>query len=378
LRAIEEKAARAYRERFDHEPEIIASAPGRINLIGEHTDYNGGFVLPCAVGRRVAVAMSGGGGELYSTNFDETRPMRSEKDSSWADYPRGVVWAIGEAGYGIGGFRAAFAGDVPLAAGLSSSAAIEAATALALDTLFGLDTDRKDLAVLCQRAENEFVGVGTGIMDQYASLLCEEGAALLVDCRSLEAETVPLDLKKAGLALLVCDTQVERGLSDTGYNDRRAACERAAEALGVEYLRDAREEDLKLLSSEELRRARHIVSENSRVLEAVEALRAEDYRELGRLMYASHASMRDDFEISTPELDAFVELAEESGALGARLTGAGFGGCAIALLPAGGADALARETHARFAERGFEEPTFYEFVPAAGAEIARRTGGGST
>ena len=377
MRAIEGKAARAYRERFDQEPGIIASAPGRINLIGEHTDYNGGFVLPCVVGRRVAVAMGRGGGELYSTNFDEARPMSGQKDSSWADYPRGVVWAINEAGHRIEDFRAAFAGDVPLAAGLSSSAAIEAATALALDTLFGLDVDRKDLAVLCQRAENEFVGVGTGIMDQYASLLCAEGAALLVDCRSLEAEAVPLDLKKAGLALLVCDTQVERGLADTGYNDRRAACERAAEALGVEYLRDAREEDLKRLSGEELRRARHIVSENSRVLEAVDALRAEDYQGLGRLMYASHASMRDDFEISTKELDAFVEFATESGALGARLTGAGFGGCAIALLPAERADALARKTRARFAEHGFEQPTFYEFVPAAGAEVARRARGGS-
>jgi len=374
LRAIEEKAARAYRERFDQEPELIASAPGRINLIGEHTDYNGGFVLPCAVGRRVAVAMGRGGGELYSTNFDETRPMSSENDSSWADYPRGVVWAINESGQGIEDFRAAFAGDVPLAAGLSSSAAIEAATALALEALFGLDLERKDLAVLCQRAENEFVGVGTGIMDQYASLLCEEGAALLVDCRSLQAQSVPLDLDGAGLALLVCDTQVERGLADTGYNDRRAACERAAAALGVEYLRDAGEEDLKRLSGEELRRARHIVSENARVLEAVEALRAEDYGELGRLMYASHVSMRDDFEISTRELDAFVELAGECDAPGARLTGAGFGGCAIALVRGEEADALSQKVQRIFAERGFEEPAFYEFVPAAGAEVARRAG----
>jgi galactokinase len=371
LRAIEEKATRTYRERFDQGPELIASAPGRINLIGEHTDYNGGFVLPCAVGRRVAVAMGRGGGELYSTNFEETRLLGGEKDSSWADYPRGVVWAIGEAGHRIEDFRAAFAGDVPLAAGLSSSAAIEAATALALDALFGLDIDRKDLAVLCQKAENDFVGVGTGIMDQYASLLCEEGAALLVDCRSLEAQSVPLDLGGAGFALLVCDTRLERGLADTGYNDRRAACERAAETLGVESLRDAREEDLERLSGEELRRARHIVSENARVVEAVEALRAEDYRELGRLMYASHASMRDDFEISTPELDAFVELAGESGALGARLTGAGFGGCAIALVRSEDADALSHEVQRMFAERGFEEPTFYEFVPAAGAEIVR-------
>jgi galactokinase len=371
LREIEERAARAYRERFGEEPELLASAPGRINLIGEHTDYNGGFVLPCAVSRRVAVAVGRGGDELYSANFDEARPMGGEKDSSWADYPRGVVWAIGEAGAEIGDFRAVFAGDVPRGAGLSSSAAIEAATALALDALFELGMDRKDLALLCQRAENGFIGVQSGIMDQYASLLCEEGAALLVDCRSLEAENVPLDLKGANLALLVCDTRVERGLADTGYNDRRAACERAARALGVKQLRDARKEDLARLSGEELERARHIVSENTRVLDAVEALRAEDFRELGRLMYASHASMRDDFEISTPELDAFVELARESGALGARLTGAGFGGCAIALVLAEEADDLARNVRRAYAQRGFEKPAFYEFLPATGAEVVR-------
>jgi galactokinase len=372
LREIEQRAARAYRERFAEEPELLASAPGRINLIGEHTDYNGGFVLPCAVSRRVVVAVGRGGDELYSTNFDEARPLAGEKDSSWADYPRGVAWAIGEAGGEIERFRAVFSGDVPLGSGLSSSAAIEAATALALDALFGLGMDRKELAVLCQRAENEFVGVQSGIMDQYASLLCKEGAALLVDCRSLEAQNVPLDLNRANLALLVCDTRVERGLADTGYNDRRAACERAARALGVEQLRDAREEDLELLSGEELKRARHIVTENARVLEAVGALRAEDFRELGRLMYASHDSMRRDFEISTQELDAFVELARGAKALGARLTGAGFGGCAIALVRDGETEALTQEVQQMFAERGFEEPAFYEFVPAAGAEVVIR------
>jgi galactokinase len=371
LREIEGKAARAYTEGFGEDPELVASAPGRINLIGEHTDYNGGFVLPCAVGRRVAVAVGRGGGELYSTNFDETRRMGREKDSSWADYPRGVACAFGEKGRRVGDFRAAFAGDVPLGSGLSSSAAIEVATALALDALFGLAMDRKELAVLCQRAENEFFGVRSGIMDQYASLLCEEGAALLVDCRSLEAESVPLDLKGAGLALLVCDTRVERGLADTGYNDRRAACERAAGTLGVEQLRDAQQEDLGRLSGEELKRARHVVTENARVLEAADALRVGNFEELGRLMYASHASMRDDFEISTRELDAFVELAEAAGALGARLTGAGFGGSAIALVRAGEAGTLGRDAGRVFAERGFEEPVFYEFVPAAGAEVAR-------
>jgi galactokinase len=369
LREIEERAARAYRERFAEEPELLASAPGRINLIGEHTDYNGGFVLPCAVSRRVAVAAGREGDELYSTNFDEARPMTAAKDSSWADYPRGVAWAIGEAGGEIESFRAVIAGDLPLGAGLSSSAAIEAATALAIDTLFGLGMERKELAVLCQRAENEFVGVQSGIMDQFASLLCTEGAALLVDCRSLEAENVPLDLKGANLALLICDTRVERGLADTGYNDRRAACERAARTLGIEQLRDARKEDLERLSGEELRRARHIVSENARVLEAVGALRAADLLEVGRLMYASHASMRDDFEISTPELDTFVEVAHESGAPGARLTGAGFGGCAITLVRNGETDVLTRDALRLFAERGFEKPTFYEFSPAAGAEV---------
>ncbi len=371
MRRIEERALQAYKDRFGGEPEVVASAPARVNLIGEHTDYNGGFVLPCAVERRVAAAAGRGGNELYSTHFDETRPMSNKKDSSWADYPRGVVWALSEAGHETGDFRAAFAGDVPLGSGLSSSAAIEAATALALDALFGLRIDRKDLAVLCQKAENEFVGVNSGIMDQYASLLCKKGAALLIDCRSLEAENAPLDLEAAGLALLVCDTRVERGLADTGYNDRRVTCERAARMLGVEQLRDAREEDLDRLSGEELKRARHVVSENGRVLRAVEALQAEDFRELGRLMYASHASMRDDFEISTRELDAFVELAVGPGALGARLTGAGFGGSAIALISAAEAEALADNVRREFAERHFEEPVFYEFRPAPGAEVVR-------
>jgi galactokinase len=277
---------------------------------------------------------------------------------------------MGEAWHEIGTFRAAFAGNVPLGSGLSSSAAIEAATALALDAFFELGVGRTDLALICQRAENDYVGVGTGIMDQYASLLCEAGAALLVDCRTLEAQSVPLDLQAAGLALVVCDTRVERGLADTGYNDRRATCERAAKTLGVEELRDATQGDLDLLSGAELMRARHVVSENARVLEAVEALRDSDFDEFGRLMYASHSSLRNDFEVSTPELDTFVETAQQYGARGARLTGAGFGGCAIALVPEDETAALTKACEQAFAEREFEEPAFYEFVPAAGAELA--------
>jgi galactokinase len=373
LREPEQRAARAYKEKFGEEPELVASAPGRVNLIGEHTDYNGGFVLPCAIDRRIAVAVGAGEGALYSADFDQTRQI-DDKDSSWADYPRGVAWAMGEAGHEIGGFRAAFAGNVPLGAGLSSSAAIEAATALALDAFFGLGVGRTDLALACQRAENDYIGVGTGIMDQYASLLCEAGAALLVDCRSLDAESVPLDLQAAGLALVVCDTRVERGLADTGYNDRRATCERAAGMLGVEELRDATEGDLDLLSGAELKRARHVISENARVLEAVGALRGRDFDEFGRLMYASHASLRDDYEVSTPELDTFVRTAEQHGARGARLTGAGFGGCAIALVPEDKTGAFTNACEQAFAESEFEEPAFYEFVPAAGAEIATGIG----
>src|SRR5205807_4268894 len=207
------------------------------------------------------------------------------KEGSWADYPSGMVWALQERGCDVRGFQVAFAGDVPLGSGLSSSAAIEAATALALDAFFHLDISRKGLAVLCQRAENAFVGVNSGIMDQYASLLCKEGMALLIDCRSLEAEQVPLDLTSAGLTLLVCDTQVSRQLGTTGYNARRQTSEQAASTLGVKQLRDAKVSDLDRLSGEELQRARHVVTENARVLEAVEALRRQDFVRFAQLMY---------------------------------------------------------------------------------------------
>ena len=377
MRETERRAAAAYAERFGEEPEIVASAPGRVNLIGEHTDYNGGFVLPCAVDRRVAVAAGHayGGGLLASADFGQVKSLRDgpewEKSESWADYPRGVAWAMGIEQP----FRAVFSGDVPRGAGLSSSAAIEAATALALDALLGLEKDRKELAIACREAENGFVGVQSGIMDQYASLLCEEGSALFIDCRSLEAETVPFDPGSAGLTLLVCDTSVHHAHTDSGYNDRKQTCEDAARTLGVEELRDATEEDLEKLEGQELKRARHIVTENARVLEAADALRTQDYAELGRLMYASHTSMRDDFEISVPEIDTFVDLAREAGATGARLTGGGFGGCAIALVDLDEVEAISEDARRTFAERGFREPEFYEFLPAAGAEVTKRREG---
>jgi galactokinase len=228
---------------------------------------------------------------------------------------------------------------------------------------------RRETALLCQRAENQFVGVNSGIMDQYASLLCVEGAALLIDCRSLEAEEVPLDLERAGLVLLVCYTGTQRTLASSGYNERRAECERAAAELGVSSLRDATLADLEKLHGVELRRARHIVTENARVLEAVDALHEGDFAHVGRLMIASHESLRDDYEVSTPQLDAFVDTATQHGALGARLTGAGFGGCAIALVAGDAAGGITDAVTERFAREGFGTPTFYRFHPSRGADV---------
>ncbi len=370
MRPVERKAVSAYRAQFGAEPELVASAPGRVNLIGEHTDYTGGFVLPCAIDRRVAVAVGRGPGGLYSADFDETRPLAGP-DRSWADYPRGVAWSLTDAGFPVGEFRAAFAGDVPLAAGLSSSAAIEAATGLALGELFGHALPRERLALLCQRAENVYVGVNCGIMDQYASLLAREGTALLIDCRSLEAETVPIDLERAGLTLLVGDTRIKRGLGATAYNERRATCEAAAAQLGVRQLRDARSEDLARLNDVVLRRARHVVSENGRVQAAVAALRRGDFVTFGRLMSESHASLRDDYEVSVIELDTFVAIAEQRGALGARLTGAGFGGCAIALIPTELVDNVVEGVRLRYQELSLLAPAFYTFHPSPGAEVGR-------
>jgi len=263
---IEQRAVQAYRDQFLEEPVLVASAPGRVNLIGEHTDYNGGFVLPCAIDRRVAVAIGHGDMQLYSADFQERCPLHEKREGSWADYPSGVVWAMKERGFDIQSFQGAFAGDVPLGSGLSSSAAIEAATAIAIEALFNLEVEKENLAVICQHAENAFVGVNSGIMDQYAALLCQEGTALMIDCRSLEAKPIPLKLAEAGLTLLICDTHVSRELAATGYNDRRQACESAAHTLGVRELRDAFLQDLDKLSGEERKRARHVITENSRVL----------------------------------------------------------------------------------------------------------------
>jgi len=336
-----------FRQRFGREPALVAEAPGRVNLIGEHTDYNDGFVLPVAINRTIAAAAAlaeGNTVRVFSAEFDArdewgvAAPRRTGR-REWRDYVRGVAWALLDAGYELRGVDLAIAGDVPLESGLSSSAALEVAVAGAFCAASGIEMDPGRLALVCQKAENQFVGVQSGMMDQLAAAWSRAGHALLIDCRSLELDYVPLP---GDVAIIVVDSKMRRPLGETAYNQRRQECAAAARALGVESLRNAPVSDIERLPEPLKRR------ENQRVLEAVDALRSSNVARLGELMYQSHASLRDDFEVSTPELDLLVELASRAeGLIGARLTGAGFGGCTVNL--------VARDAVARF-EAGVVEP----------------------
>jgi galactokinase len=384
----------AFRERFGHKPAGVWSAPGRVNLIGEHTDYNEGFVLPFAIDRRtlVAAGVRDDGILRIASTFDDPdnlymevaladlpglQPLAARDGESpldWGAYPAGVAWALRELGTDLTampGLDLMFDSNVPVGAGLSSSAAIESATALALVDLWNLDLTRADLAEVGRRAENDFVGAPTGIMDQTASLFGRKDAAVFLDCRSLQAEIVPLGFDEVGLELLVIDTGVKHEHSSGGYGERRASCEKAALLMHVDALRDLSVDDLgraeKLLTEVTFRRLRHVVTENQRVLDAVAALRAGDPAQLGELFDASHASMRDDFEISTPELDLAVEIAQANGALGARMTGGGFGGAAIALVLQGDVSRVQVAIDGGFAEHGFGQPETFTVAASDGA-----------
>ncbi|HET7771239.1 MAG TPA: galactokinase, partial [Chloroflexota bacterium] len=341
------KISRIFRDRFGSAPTVVARAPGRVNLIGEHTDYNDGFVFPAAIDRDVYVAARAtddGRARLYAANFRRKTEfplsdVRHQPSERWSHYERGVVVMLQQDGHQVGGFEAAIEGDVPSGAGLSSSAAVEVATATALKALFDLQLDPVRLAVLCQRAENQFVGVNSGIMDQFISALGQRATALLIDCRSLEYRHVPLG---ESAQIVVADTSVKRGLVDSEYNARRAECEEAVRLLsqrvaGVRALRDVSAVQLReheaLLPEVVRRRARHVVTENERTLRSVAALEAGDLGAFGRLMDESHASLRDDYEVTVPPLDAMVDAAHNvSGVLGSRMTGAGFGGCTVSLV----------------------------------------------
>ena len=351
------------------------SAPGRLNLIGEHTDYNDGYVLPLALPyatTATVTARADGVLALRSTRRGDARaPVDGLEPGSvdgWAAYPAGVVWALREAGHDVaGGFDVAVDGDVPEGAGLSSSAALECAVAAALDDLLGLGLSRPELALLAQRAENGFVGMPSGVMDQMASMSCRAAHALFLDCRSLAVEQVPLDVAAAGLRILLVDSKAPHQLTDSAYADRRSACEAVARTLGVPALRDATEADLDRLTGTALRRARHVVTEDARVLATVDALRAGRVAEIGPLLSASHASMRDDFEITVPRVDLIAATAEAAGALGARMTGGGFGGCVLALAPTGEVAPIEAAIRAAYAEAGFGEPEFFAAEPSEGA-----------
>ncbi|GAA5030592.1 galactokinase [Actinopolymorpha pittospori] len=356
------------------------AAPGRVNLIGEHTDYNDGFVLPLALPQGVVAAVakrSDGLLRMASRQADgrvETRvdTLAPGSVTGWAAYVAGVVWSLREAGHEVGGLDILVDGDVPPGAGLSSSAALECATALAIKDLYDLDVEPAAMARLAQRAENDFVGMPCGIMDQSASLLCEREHVLFLDTRTLVTEQVPFDLGTHGLALLVVDTRAPHQLVDGEYAARRRACEEAAAALGITALRDIEpdglEEALARLDDEVSRkRVRHVVTEDARVLETVARLRGGSPDTIGPLLTASHESLRDDFEVTVPELDKAVEAALDAGALGARMTGGGFGGCVIALVQADAGEVVARRVAEAFAGAGFGAPAAFVAQPSAGA-----------
>jgi len=363
-------------------PEGVWSAPGRVNLIGEHTDYNDGFVMPFALPHTAVAAVSrrtDGVLRLHSADVEggvvELRldDLTPESDRNWTAYPAGVVWALREAGHAVTGADIHLSSTVPSGAGLSSSAALEVVVALALNDLFELGLQRWQLARLCQRAENVYVGAPTGIMDQTASACCEEGHALFLDTRDLSQKQIPFDLAAEGMRLLVVDTRVKHAHSDGEYGKRRAGCERGAALLGVDALRDVPYADLdaalaRLGDDEEaVRLVRHVVTEDERVEKVVALLEAGETRAIGPVLIAGHASLRDDFRISCPELDLVVDTALASGALGARMTGGGFGGSAIVLAEASDVDTITKAVEEAFASGGYAAPRVFEAVPSAGA-----------
>ena len=365
-------------------PEIVVRAPGRVNLIGEHTDYNDGYVFPIAMDRSVLVAASARADRtvrLYAADF--ARRARFSLDhivhaegQRWSNYQRGVAAVLEERGYHLPGLDAAIASDVPIGAGLSSSAAVEVGMAVTWQTLSGFDLDRTELALLCQRAENTFVGVNCGIMDQFISALGREGAALFIDCRTLQYEAVPLP---DGGVIVIMDTRVQRGLAGSAYNTRRAECEEGVRLLrahlpAIEALRDV-PPDLFQRYAEGLpenvaKRCRHVVFEDQRVLDGIAALERGDAAAFGQLMDASHISLRDDYEVSCAELDAMVEGAWAApGVIGARMTGAGFGGCAVALVEAEQAGAFSAHVTAAYTDQTGIVPSLYVCTAEAGASV---------
>jgi len=373
-----DQVAAGYASRFGAPPRHIVRAPGRVNLIGEHTDYNDGFVLPMAIDRATWIALGPRADRrvcLHSLDYGETASFDLEDlrkgEKSWIEYPKGVAWALQSSGLSLRGWEGVAMCDVPMGAGLSSSAAFELATARAFAVASDFEWDAPRMALLCQKAENQWVGVNCGVMDQMISAVGKEGHAVLIDCRDRSTQSVALP---AGAVVAVMDTATRRGLVDSAYNERRAQCEAAAGVFGVPALRDvkmtaflAREENMDPVVR---RRARHVISEIQRTLDAVEAMKSGDSAELGRLMNQSHDSLRDDFEVSSLELNAMVDAARRMpGCFGARMTGAGFGGCAVALVRSDVVEAFVEGVGASYKLATGLEPKIYICEAGNGASL---------
>ncbi len=370
--------AEIFQGRFCHPPRWVVRAPGRVNLIGEHTDYNDGFVLPLAIDRAIWIALEpsdDGRVAVRSADFEQSGEFPLEQlthqQAGWLEYLKGVAWSLRDAGYALAGWQGVVLGDVPRGAGLSSSAALEVATARAFAAASGWVWEPVKMAKLGQRAENKWVGVNCGIMDQLISATGRAGHAVLIDCRSLELSPVPFP---RGIAVAILDTSTRRGLVDSEYNERRACCEAAAKAFGVRALRDvdlARfQREAGRLDEVTARRARHVISENERTLAAAEAMRGGDAATLGRLMNESHRSLDGDYQVSSAALNAMVESARAHPACyGARMTGAGFGGCAVALLDAAAGDDFARRVAAEYQAKTGHAPAVYVCQATNGAEL---------
>ena len=371
--------ARSFEELYGRKPEVIAEAPGRVNLIGEHIDYSEGFVLPFAIADRayaaiaartdglVRIASHQRKEKIFSIDISDVKPGSK---GDWEKYVLGVLWSLGI----TTGVDILVDGSVPSGAGLSSSAALECSVAVGLNALFSLEMSKQDLARATQKAENDYVGMPCGIMDQSVSLMGQAGAALLLDCRDLTTESIPFDVASAGLELLIIDTQAHHALVDGGYAERRAACESVAGKLSIPSMRhltlEVLETNREKLTATEFIRARHAVTEIARVLEAVTALRASDFATLGKLINASHASLRDDYAVSCPELDVAVAASVAAGAMGSRMVGGGFGGSAIALIKASDVQKTKDAVLAAFEAKGFKKPRFFTSLPSAGASAS--------
>ena len=413
-----EKLQSAFKQKFNSNPDIIVQAPGRVNLIGEHTDYNDGFVFPVAIDRHIAIAARKRDDPkvfLHSLDFDNTVSFsldaieRSNGDDAWSNYPKGVAHFLQETGYSIAGCEAVITGDIPIAAGLSSSAAMEVASALMFLTLSGLGMDKTQMALLCQKAENQFVGVNCGIMDQFISVMGKKNHALFLDCRSLDFELVPLNFDD--IKIVVCNTKVKRELASSEYNKRRAECERGVEILqrwrpnkplggkvaasrgagkasplaagfigvsegkgDITALRDVSSEDFRKyeegMPKLTQRRCGYVIKENERVLASVDALKAGNLAKFGALMQASHLGLRDEYEVSSNELDAMVDIAlNVEGVVGARMTGAGFGGCTVNLVKDDAVEELTRAVESEYPRRTGIQPDIYVCSAEDGANV---------